>query len=94
MITLSRMLVVTFNRLRGGIIKHYTPRSPYYFLFAPRIYGCYSERTSRSWWIAHSTQRQPRDATVFLFKSFCLRANSVMSTVRCECWTPARVLGL
>jgi len=24
------------------------------------IYGCYSPRTSRSWWIAHSTQLQPR----------------------------------
>ena len=24
------------------------------------IYGCYSSRTSRSLWIAHSTQRQPR----------------------------------
>jgi len=24
------------------------------------IYGCYSSRTSHSWWIAHSTQRQWR----------------------------------
>jgi len=29
-------------------------------LFSPRIYGCCSSRTSRSWLIAHSTQRQPR----------------------------------
>jgi len=35
-------------------------RSLYYYLFVPHIYGCYSSRTSRSWWIAHSTQRQRR----------------------------------
>ena len=37
-------------------------RSLCYCLFVPhiRIYGCYSSRTSLSWWIAHSTQRQPR----------------------------------
>jgi len=35
-------------------------RSLYYWLFAPHIYGCYSSRTSRSCWTAHSTQRQPR----------------------------------
>jgi len=35
-------------------------RSQYYCLFAPRIYGCYSSRTSRSWWIAYSMQRQSR----------------------------------
>jgi len=27
-------------------------------LFEPRIYGCYSSRTFRSWWNAHSMQRQ------------------------------------
>jgi len=32
--------------------------SLYYCLFTPHIYGCYSSRTSRSWWIVHSTQRQ------------------------------------
>jgi len=31
-----------------------------YCLFAPHIYGCYSSHTSRSWWIAHSTQRHRR----------------------------------
>jgi len=25
------------------------------------MYGCYPSPTSRSWWIAHTTQRQPRD---------------------------------
>ena len=30
----------------------------YYCLFAPR--GCYSSRTSRSWWITYSMQRQRR----------------------------------
>jgi len=36
------------------------PWSLYYCLFTPRIYGCCSSLTSRSWWIAHSTQRQQR----------------------------------
>jgi len=35
-------------------------RSLYYCLFAPHVYGCYSLRTSCSWWIAHSTQLQQR----------------------------------
>jgi len=34
--------------------------SLYYCLFAPHIYGCYSLGTSHSWWIAHSTQHQPK----------------------------------
>jgi len=34
--------------------------SPYYCLFAPYIYGFYFSRTSRSWWVTHSTQRQLR----------------------------------
>ena len=32
----------------------------YYCLFTPHIYGCCCWRTSCLWWIAHSTQRQPR----------------------------------
>ena len=39
---------------------HPTTRSLYYYWFVPLIYGCCSSRTSRSWWIAHSTQRQRR----------------------------------
>ena len=35
-------------------------RSLHYCLFAPHTYGCYSSRTSRSWWITHWTQRQWR----------------------------------
>ena len=35
-----------------------TLQSLYYCLFAPRICGCCSSRTSRSWWITRSTQRQ------------------------------------
>jgi len=34
--------------------------SLYYCLFMPHTYGCFSSRTSRSWWIAYSTQRQLR----------------------------------
>jgi len=41
--------------------RDHTPSSPYYCLFVPHIYGCCPSCTSRSWWIAHSTQRQPRD---------------------------------
>ena len=37
-----------------------TPRSLYYCLFASHIYGCCSSRTFRSWWTAHSAQRQRR----------------------------------
>ena len=40
------------------IIRDCTPRSLYYCLFVPHIYGCFSSRTSRSWWITHSTQHQ------------------------------------
>jgi len=35
-------------------------RSLSYCLFAPHIYGCCSSRTSRLWWISHSTERQRR----------------------------------
>jgi len=40
--------------------RDHMPWSLYHWLFAPRIYGCYSSRTSRSWWIAHSTPHQRR----------------------------------
>jgi len=40
--------------------RDHASQSPYYCLFVPHMYGCYSSRTSRSWWIAHSTQRQRR----------------------------------
>ena len=40
--------------------RHHPTRSLYYCLFVPRIYGCCSSRTFRSWWIAHSTQRHRR----------------------------------
>jgi len=33
------------------------------------FYGCYSSRTSRSWWIAHSTQRQLRGCNT----TICIR---------------------
>ena len=39
-----------------GITRGYTPRSLYYCLFAPLIYGCFSSRTFHSWWITYSTQ--------------------------------------
>jgi len=41
----------------------------YHCLFTPRIYGCCSSRTSRSWWIAHSTQCQPRGCNNILNSS-------------------------
>ena len=37
--------------------RYHAPQSLYYCLFTPHIYGCYSLHTSRSWWIAHWTQR-------------------------------------
>ena len=42
------------------------PQSFYYCLFAPHIHGCCSSHTSRSWWVAHSTQRQPNNIPSFL----------------------------
>jgi len=32
-------------------------QSLYYCLFTPHIYGCWSSRTSCSWWITYSTQQ-------------------------------------
>jgi len=34
--------------------RNHTQRSLYYCLFALRIYSCFSSRTFRSWWTAHS----------------------------------------
>jgi len=56
----SRTLVIMFNRSQVSTGKDSTPQSLYYCLFAPRISGCYSSRTSRSWWTAHLTQRRRR----------------------------------
>jgi len=44
--------------------RDHSPRSLYYCLFAPDIYGCCSSRTSRSWWTAHLTQRQQRGCNI------------------------------
>jgi len=57
----TRTLDIMFNHSQVNIGRAYTPRLLYCCLFAPLIYGCCSSRTSRLWWIAHSTQRQPRD---------------------------------
>ena len=40
-----------------------------YRLFAPHICGCYSSRTSRSWWITHIT-RTPNEEVVTTSPSF------------------------
>jgi len=59
---------------------NHAPRSLYYCLFAPHIYGCCSSRTSRPWCITHSTQRQRRSCsnipsflqqTALIRRSFC-----------------------
>ena len=39
-------------------------QSLHYCLFVPLIYGYYSSRTSRSWWIARSTQRHRRGCNI------------------------------
>jgi len=60
--------------------RDHTMRSLYYCLFAPHMYGCYSLRTSHSWWITQSTQRQWRGCnnipsflqrTALIAHSFC-----------------------
>jgi len=55
-----RTLVIIFNRSQVSIGRDSTPQSLYYCLFVPHIHGCCSSCTSRSWWIAHSTQRYLR----------------------------------
>jgi len=40
--------------------RDHAPRSLYYYLFAPHIYGCCSSHIFRSWWTMHSVQRQWR----------------------------------
>jgi len=56
--------------------RDHAPRSLSYCLFAPRIYGCCSSRTSRSWWIAHSRNANGEVATVHkgdAVRSICKR---------------------
>jgi len=66
------ILVVTISKYHQlftiftSIIRDHSPWSLYYCLFVPHIYECYSLRTSRSWWIPHSTQRQPRGCNTTL----------------------------
>jgi len=50
-------------------------------LFMPCIYGCCSSHTSRSWWVAHSTQCQLRDCNNIL--SF-LQQTAVIAHSFCE----------
>ena len=62
----SIFLVLWSERSNGKCAKLHTvtasnnrdhqTRSLYYCLFAPHIYGCCSSHTSRTWWIAQSTQ--------------------------------------
>ena len=47
--------------------------SLYCCLFAPHRYGCYSSRTSRSWWIAHSTQHHRRGCNSCVIRIHSLR---------------------
>jgi len=60
--------VVTSNN------RDHLTRSLYYCLFVPHIreYRCYSSCTSRSWWTANSTQRQPRGCCNTLGLVHCL----------------------
>jgi len=48
-----------------SIIRDRSPR-PLHIACSCHIYWCYSSRTSRLWWIAHSTQRQPRGCNTTL----------------------------
>jgi len=50
--------------------RDHAPWSLCYCLFVPRIYGCYTSRTSQSWWITHSTQHQLRDCNT-IQRSYC-----------------------
>jgi len=83
----SRKLVILFNRSQPGTGRNSTPQSLYHCLFGPRINGCYSSRTSRSWWIAHSTQRQPRGCNnVTEVFHFLLKRCLLLWTQMMHCW--------
>ena len=61
-------------------------QSLYYCLFVPRLCGCCSSRTFRSWWIAHSMQRQ---------RSGCNRCNqnsAMFILKKYHIWKPHRLL--
>ena len=64
-----------FHTVAASSNRDHMPWSLYYCLFAPDIYGCYSSRTSRSWWIAHSTQRQGRGCSTGFSHSIKLRGS-------------------
>jgi len=49
-----------FHTVAASNNRDLSPQSLYQRLFVPLFYGCYSSGTSRSWWIAHLTQRQRR----------------------------------
>jgi len=63
--------------------RDHTPRSLYYCLLAPHIYCC-SSRTSRSWWITHSTQRHRKGCNNI--PSFSQRTAPIARSL-CEGWT-------
>ena len=67
-------------------------RSLYYCLFTPHIYGFYSSCTSRSWWIAHSTQQcQPRGCNNI---SFSQRTTPIAYSFCEVCiWQDLHILG-
>jgi len=48
------------HTVAGSNNRDHLTRSLYYCLFVPHLYGCCSSRASHSWWITHSTERQPR----------------------------------
>jgi len=58
-----RTLVITCNRSHVNIGRTSTPRSLSLLVHATYIYCC-SSRTSRSWWITQSTQRQRRGCNI------------------------------
>ena len=60
----SHTLLLRYIVYIVSITRDYTPRSLYYCLFAPHIHGCCSSRTSRSWWITHSTQQKRRGCKI------------------------------
>ena len=64
--------------------RDHMPWSLYYNLFVPHIHGCHSSRTPRSWWIAHSTQRQRRGCYNIL--SF-LQRTALIARPFCEGFT-------
>ena len=84
-----RGMCTKHRTMAASNIRVHLMRSLYHCLFAPHIYGCCSSCTLRSWWTAHSVQRQRRGChskQQISMGSGCPLALSPLVTVRWRGW--------